>query len=68
MGMHGAPAHTIGHTTQPVAPQHAVDGGVRDVHALVARQVPDDPLRDEVIDPPQVQHLLRDFRARGARM
>ena len=33
MGMHGAPAHAIGQTTQPVAPQNAVDGGVRDAHA-----------------------------------
>ena len=38
MGMHGAPAHAIGQTTQPVAPQYAVDGGVRDAHALVARK------------------------------
>ena len=68
MGMHGAPAHAIGQTAQPVAPQYAVDGGVRDAHALVARQVPDDPLRAEVIGPPQVQHLLHDLRARGARM
>ena len=33
MGRHGAPAYAIGQTMQPVAPQNAVDGGVRDAHA-----------------------------------
>ena len=33
MGMHGAPAHAIWQTAQPVAPQNAVDGGIRDAHS-----------------------------------
>lgn len=44
----------------PVAPEDVIDAAGGDLDVVVTHQVPDDPLRTEVVPSPQVQYLVLD--------
>ena len=60
MGVDGPATHPIRQDAQAVAAEDPVDRGVRNADAVVARQVPDDPDRPEMVGPPQVEDLVDD--------
>jgi hypothetical protein len=39
---------------QAVAPENAIDAGIRDLDVVIARQIPDDPDGSKVVSPPQM--------------
>lgn len=50
-----------GQSIEAVAPENAVDPSIRDLDVVIARQVPDDPDRPQVILAAQIQNLLDDL-------
>ena len=39
---------------QAIAPENAIDAGIRDLDVVIARQIPDDPNGSQVVSPPQM--------------
>ena len=39
---------------QAIAPENAIDAGIRDLDGVIARQIPDDPNGSQVVSPPQM--------------
>ena len=39
---------------QAVAPENAIDAGIRDLDIVIVRQIPDDPEGAQVVSPPQM--------------
>ena len=39
---------------QAIAPENAIDAGIRDLDVVIARQIPDDPDGSQVVSPPQM--------------
>ena len=50
-----------GQSIEAVAPENAVNPSIRDLDVVIARQVPDDPDRPQVILAAQIQNLLDDL-------
>ena len=48
-------------TVQAIAPEDSVDAGIRDLEAVIALQVPDDPDRPQMVLTPEVQNLFLDL-------
>jgi len=46
---------------QAIAPENAIDAGIRDLDVVIARQIPDDPNGSQVVSPPQMKNLLDDL-------
>jgi hypothetical protein len=55
--------HILWQSPRPVANQGAVDGGTGGLYAVIALEIPRDPLRPEIVSPSKVEDLLDGLRA-----
>ena len=51
-----------------MTPEHPVDAGVKDLDAVIALQVPNDPDRPQMVFSSQMQDLFVDLRRRSIGM